>query len=123
MSSHVSSAEITWAELVIQKRDIQNDIDSLEKDVSKFIGSENTTELADSQRKLNDARKSLADIETKIEANRPKNIESTANSYPGSSNSLTCTIKDENRNQVQITEELFENEAVTLESKRDVFNN
>ena len=125
MSSHVSSVEITWAELIIQKRDIQNDIDSLEKDVSKFIGSENTTELADSQRKLNDARNSLADIETKIEANRPKSIESTANSYPGSSNtnSLPCTIKDENRNQVQITEELFENEAVTLESKRDVFNN
>ena len=123
MSSHVSSAEITWAELVIQKRDIQNDIDSLEKDVSKFIGSENTTELADSQRKLNDARNALVDIETKIEANRPKNIESTAHSHPSSSNSLPCSVKDENRNQVQITEELFEHEAETLELKRDVFNN
>ena len=122
MSAHVSSAEITWAELVIQKRDMQNDIDSFEKDVSK-LGLENTTELADLQRKLKDARSALADIETKIEANRPKNIESTANSHPSSSNSLPCTVKDEYRNQVQLTEELFENEAVTLESKRDVFNN
>ena len=122
MSSHVSSAEITWAELVIQKRDIQNDIDSLERDVSK-LGSENTTELADLQMKLKDARNALADIDTKIEANRPKSIESTANSHPSSSNSFPCTVGDEKHNHVQITEELFKNEPVTLESKHDMLNN
>ena len=92
MSSHVSSAEITWAELVIQKRDMQNDIDSFEKEVTK-LGSENTTELADLQMKLKDARSALADIETKIEANRPKNIESTANSYRGVATSMIARHK------------------------------
>ena len=107
----VTDLEFAWAELIVEKRTIESDIDKLQQEIAG-LGKEDP-KIADLEAKLRDHRSALSSIVTKIDSNRTE--------YKNSMNALSSNTpnndgKNEEQPHVHHTNDLFLNNLVTPSS-------
>ena len=103
--------EFTWAELIVQKRGIEEQISQLEKQIGELEADDEN--LPSLKGKLKDARETITAISKKIEDNFPLFMKGLSKPL-GTPQELN--VKEEEKPLIHNTGDIFSNSPVTLES-------
>ena len=103
--------EFTWAELIVQKRGIEEQVRQLEKQIGELEADDE--KLPSLKGKLKDARETITAISKKIEDNFPLFMKGLSKPL-GTPQELN--VKEEEKPLIHNTGDIFSNSPVTLES-------
>ena len=110
--TEVNSAEVEWAELIMERRDVQSRINDVLKEIDDLKAqSGDTSEI---EEKLVDLRATVECLQNKIDSKRPEPVNTVMNGRPvSSSSSINPVIKSERMELRNVnTEDIFDSSTV-----------